>query len=57
LDFGVVSPSAVSTVVRSFILKVTTDTAEFMVLEPQWISSSLRATACVIPASRHPLPG
>ena len=56
LDFGVVEPSAASTVVRSFVLKVTTETAEFMVLEPQWAASSLRATACVIPTLRRPLP-
>ena len=53
LDFGVVEPNAASTVVKSFVLKVTTETAEFMVLDPQWISSSLRAPACVIPALRH----
>lgn len=49
LDFGVVEPSATSKVVKSFTLKVTSDTAEFMVLDPQWVSNALRETACVIP--------
>ena len=56
LDFGVVGPSEVSKVVKSFVLKVTTETAEFMVLDPQWTSSCLRETACVIPVLRRTSP-
>jgi len=56
LDFGVVNPSAASKVVKSFTLKVTSETAEFMVLDPQWTSSALRATACVILAWYHTPP-
>lgn len=41
LDFGVVEPGRVSRVSRSFILKATTATADFMVLQPRWTSSSL----------------
>lgn len=52
LDFGVVDPSAASKVLKSFTLKVTTK-AEFMVLDPQWTSSTLRETACVIFAWCH----
>ncbi|KAI9508245.1 RNA helicase [Russula earlei] len=40
LDFGVVSPGMVSRAVKSFTLKVTIQTSEFMVLEPQWTSRS-----------------
>lgn len=50
LDFGVVEPGRVSRAFKSFVLKVTTETADFMVLEPRWTSSSLsiRAnTSCV----------
>ena len=59
LDFGVVDPGRVAQVSKSFTLKVTTETAEFMVLEPQWTSSSLSvgaATACVIPCLLQPPP-
>jgi hypothetical protein len=56
LDFGVVGPSEVSKAVKSFVLKVTTETAEFMVLDPQWTSSSLRETACVVPTLRRTSP-
>lgn len=45
LDFGVVAPSDVLKVQKSFTL--TSKTAEFMVLEPLWVSSALRETACV----------
>lgn len=48
LDFGVIEPSAASKSTKSFTLKVKTKTAEFMVLEPQWVSSELRETACVV---------
>jgi len=50
LDFGVVEPGRVSRAFKSFVLKATTETADFMVLEPRWTSSSLsiRAnTSCV----------
>src|SRR5712691_3335274 len=50
LDFGVVEPGRVSQVSKSFTLKATTGTGDFMVLEPRWTSSSLSvhtATACV----------
>jgi hypothetical protein len=47
LDFGVVDPSDAPKVRKSFTLKVTSETAEFMVLDPQWVSSALRETACV----------
>jgi hypothetical protein len=56
LDFGVVEPKAASKVVKSFTLKVKTETAEFMVLDPHWISSALRETACVILAWCHTSP-
>ena len=46
LDFGVVDPSDASTVQKSFTL-VTKQNAEFMILEPQWVSNSIRKTACV----------
>ena len=52
LDFGVVDPSVVLRVVNSFVLSVTIRTVEVVVLDPQWTSSSLRETACVIPALR-----
>jgi hypothetical protein len=48
LDFGVIDPGAVSKVSKSFTLKVTSETAEFQVLNPQWTSNSLRETACVM---------
>jgi helicase MOV-10 len=48
LDFGVVNPSDASKVRKSFTLKVTSETAEFMILDPQWVSSALRETACVM---------
>jgi hypothetical protein len=50
LDFGVVEPGRVSQTSKSFTLKVTIDSAEFMVLDPQWTSSSSSVgagTACV----------
>jgi hypothetical protein len=53
LDFGVIEPRAASGIVKSFTLKVTTLTAEFMVLAPQWTSSSIRETACVVFAWCH----
>ncbi len=56
LDFGVIEPSAASKVVKSFTLKVKTETAEFMVLDPQWTSNTLRETACVILAWCHTPP-
>lgn len=53
LDFGVVDPSDVSKVRRFFTLKITKETAEFMVLDPQWVSSALRDTAYVFFAWCH----
>ena len=38
LDFGVVEPGRLLS--KSFVLKATTETADFMVLEPRWTSSS-----------------
>jgi hypothetical protein len=58
LDFGIIEPSAASKAEKSFTLKVTSETAEFMVLDPQWTSSALRETACVVlsrGATRHPI--
>jgi len=45
LDFGVVEPGRVSRAFKSFVLKATTETADFMVLEPRWTSSSLSVRA------------
>ena len=56
LDFGVIDPSAAPKASKSFTLKVTSETAEFMVLDPQWTSSALRETACVILAWCHTPP-
>ena len=50
LDFGIVDPGKASEVVKYFVLKVTTETGEFMVLGPQWTSMSLSVgtnTPCV----------
>ena len=48
LDFGIIEPNAASKALKSFSLKVKSETAEFMVLDPQWTSGDLRETACVI---------
>lgn len=53
LDFGVLEPRAAPKAVKSFTLKVTTATAEFMVLDPQWTSRGFRDTACVVLAWCH----
>ena len=53
LDFGVVNPDDVAKAEKSFTLKVSSETAEFMILDPQWVSSDLRGTACVIFAWCH----
>ena len=56
LDFGIIEPNAASKALKSFSLKVKSETAEFMVLVPSWTSSDLRETACVIRAWCHTLP-
>src|SRR6267154_3469850 len=56
LDFGVIEPRAASKALKSFSLKVKSETAEFMVLDPQWTSSDLRETACVILVWCHTSP-
>ncbi|KAH9983175.1 P-loop containing nucleoside triphosphate hydrolase protein [Russula compacta] len=40
LDFGVVDPGRIPETMKFFILKATTESSEFLVLDPQWTSGS-----------------
>ncbi|KAI0293936.1 P-loop containing nucleoside triphosphate hydrolase protein [Russula brevipes] len=56
LDFGVVNPRTVSQVVKTLTLTAAAESAELLVLDPQWTSRSLSVgavTACVIPTLSH----